>query len=125
MGQTVGILKETIMEFGEDKCPQMAAAISYATVFALPPLLMLLLYIVGLFVDPQDFRGRIVAEVQSMLGQDGANMIGNIITQAHMTGGGVMAVVGIVMVIVGATGAFGQLQDSLNTAWEVKPDPKQ
>jgi len=125
MGQTIGILKETIHEFSEDKCPQMAAALSYATVFALPPLLMLLLYIVGLFVDPQDFRGRIVREVQGMLGQDGANMISGIITQAHMPGGGVMAIVGIIMVIVGATGAFVQLQDSLNTAWEVAPDPKQ
>lgn len=125
MPDTIGMLKETVKEFSRDNCPRMAAAIAYATVFALPPLLMLLLYIVGLFVDPNDLRGRIVTEMQSMLGQDGAKMIGNIITQAHMPGGGAMAVVGIIMVIVGATGAFVQLQDALNTAWEVKPDPKQ
>ncbi|HEX6559611.1 MAG TPA: YihY/virulence factor BrkB family protein [Longimicrobiales bacterium] len=125
MGDTLGMLKETVKEFSEDKCPQMAAAISYATVFALPPLLMLLLYLVGLFVDPQDFRGRIVSETQGMLGADGARLIGNIIEQAHMPGGGAMAVIGVVMVVIGATGAFVQLQDAVNTAWEVKPDPKQ
>lgn len=118
------LAKATFKDFSDDKCPTMAASISYATVFALPPLLLLLLYLLGLFVDPQEFRGRIVAEVASLVGNDGAKLVGTMITQANRPGSGVMAVVGILGVIVGATGAFVQLQDALNTAWEVKQDPK-
>lgn len=123
MKKALDIAKETFSGFMEDKCPRMAAALSYATIFALPPLLLVLLYLLGLFVDPDQFRGRIVAETAKLVGPDGANMISTIITQANRPGGGVMAVVGILMLLVGATGAFVQLQDALNTAWEVKPDP--
>ena len=120
-----GMVKETFSHFMNDKCPQMAASLSYATVFALPPLLVLVLAGVGLFVDPQDFQGRIVTEMQGLLGKDGAQMIGDIITASKAPGRGGMAIASIVMLMVGATGAFVQLQDALNTTWRVKPDPKQ
>lgn len=125
MKKALEIGRETFRGFMEDKCPQMAASLSYATVFALPPLLLLLLYLLGLFVDPQEFRGRIVGEVAKLVGREGAEMVGTIITQANRPGGGMMAIVGAIMLVIGATGAFVQLQDALNTAWEVKPDPKQ
>lgn len=119
------LIKQTFSNFLGDKAPQMAAAIAYATVFALPPLLLLLLALLGLFVDPHEFSGRIVAEVRSLIGPDGADLIGEIITSANRPGGGVMAGVGAVMLVAGATGAFVQLQDALNAAWRVKPDPAQ
>ena len=119
------VLKATFKEFNDDNCPSMAASLSYATVFALPPLLMLLFGILGVFVDPGDLRGRVLSEMQGLLGEQGAQMIGSIINQSNKPGTGVMAVIGVVILIVGATGAFGQLQQSLNTAWGVKPDPAQ
>ena len=125
MSKVFGVVKETFSNFLTDKCPQMAASLSYATVFALPPLLVLILTAVGFFVDPQDFQGRIVAEMQGLLGAEGAQMIGDIISAANQPGRGAMAIASIVMLIVGATGAFVQLQDALNTTWRVKPDPSQ
>lgn len=119
------LARDTVKDFLDDKCPQMAASLSYATVFALPPLLMLLLSLVGMVVDPEDLRGRIVTEMRGLLGEDGAQLIAGIIRDANGPGKGIMAVVGVVMLLVGATGAFAQLQDALNTAWEVRPDPKQ
>jgi membrane protein len=125
MAKALDLLKSTFKDFSADKCPTYAAALSYATVFALPPLLMLVFAIVGMFVDPADFRGRVVTEIQKLVGAQGAQMIGQIIQGAHAPGKGVMAILGIIMLVVGATGAFVALQDALNTAWGVKPDPKQ
>lgn len=124
MSKTLDVLKGTWNEFNEDKIPTYAAAISYATVFALPPLLMLMLTIVGAFVDPADFRGRIVAEITKMIGPDSAKLLGDVILQANKPGAGVMAIAGLIMLMVGATGAFIALQDALNTAWNVKPNPR-
>ncbi|HUP89761.1 MAG TPA: YihY/virulence factor BrkB family protein [Longimicrobiales bacterium] len=124
MSKALDVLKATWKEFNDDKIPTYAAAISYATVFALPPLMMLMLTIVGMFVDPADFRGRIVAEITKMVGPDSAKLLGDVILQANKPGAGIMAVAGIVLLVVGATGAFIALQDALNTAWNVKPNPK-
>jgi membrane protein len=125
MGQTFDLVKATLSHFSRDRCPQMAAALSYYTVFSLPPLLILILALVGVFVDPQDLRGRIVAEMQALLGSDGARLISGIITDANRPGTGIMAVAGVVALLLSATGAFTQLQEALNTAWGVKPDPAQ
>jgi membrane protein len=125
MKQTFDLLKTTLSDFSNDRCPQMAAALSYYTVFALPPLLILILALVGVFVDPQDLHGRIVAEMRALVGTEGARLISGIITDANRPGQGIMAVTGVVALLLGATGAFTQLQEALNTAWEVKPDPRQ
>jgi membrane protein len=125
MKQTFDLLKTTLSDFSNDRCPQMAAALSYYTVFALPPLLILILALVGVFVDPQDLHGRIVAEMRALVGTEGARLISGIITGANRPGQGIMAVTGVVALLLGATGAFTQLQEALNTAWEVKPDPGQ
>lgn len=125
MAKTIDLLRDTFREFSNDNCATYAAALAYATVFALPALLMLVFSLVGMFVDPAQFRGQVVAEIQKLMGQQGANMIAQIITDTQGPGKGIMAVWGMLMLIAGATGAFIALQDALNTAWGVKPDPKQ
>jgi membrane protein len=125
MKKAIGIAKETFKDFMDDRCPQMAAALSYYTVFSLPALLLLILAIVGFFVDPSDARGRFMDQVSGLVGTQGGEAMRTMIEHANHPKGGLMAVVGIITLIFGATGAFTQLQEALNTAWEVKPDPKQ
>jgi membrane protein len=125
MKEVIGIAKETFKDFSEDKCMQMAAALSYYTVFSLPPLLLLILAIVGFFVDPADAQGRFMDQLTGLVGPQGGEAMRTMVEQANQPKGGVMAVVGVVTLILGATGAFTQLQEALNTAWEVKPDPHQ
>lgn len=125
MKQVVGIAKETFKDFSDDKCPQMAAALSYYTVFSLPALLMLLLAIISFFVDPSDARGRYMDQITALVGPQGGDAMRDMIEHATYQKGGIIAVVGIITLILGATGAFAQLQEALNTAWEVKPDPRQ
>lgn len=118
------MLKDTFKDFMDDECPRLAAALSYYTVFALPPLLILLLLIAGAVWDPADVQNAIQTQMGSLMGSQGAQEIGTIINQAERPGGrGIKAVLGVGALILGATGAFLQLQGALNRAWEVEPDP--
>lgn len=118
------LLKNAAKDFSDDDCPRMAAALSYYTVFALPPLLILLLLIAGAVFDPAQVQEAIQTQMGSLMGSSGAQEIGNIINQAERPGGrGLKAVLGVGALILGATGAFLQLQGALNRAWEVEPDP--
>ncbi|HEU4561985.1 MAG TPA: YihY/virulence factor BrkB family protein [Longimicrobium sp.] len=118
------LLRKSAKDFSEDECPRMAAALAYYIVFAMPPMLILILMIVGAFVSREQVQEALSGQFGAMIGQDGANMVQTMITQAKQPGGGAMGtILGIGALILGATGAFMQLQSALNRAWEVKPDP--
>jgi membrane protein len=123
-----GLLKQTFKDFMDDGCPTMAAALSYYTVFALPPLLLLIITIVGAVMDPQQVREALQGQLGNMLGESGGKEIQTIIQQAQEksagSGGLIATLLSIAALIFGATGAFGQLQAALNRAWEVAPDPE-
>lgn len=123
----LGILKGSASDFIEDDCPTMAAALSYYTVFSLPPLLVLLLTLLGALFDPQDVQGTLETQIQGLMGPSGAEQVRTILANADRPGSGnvIAAVLGVVALIFGATGVFGQLQAALNKAWNVAPDPEQ
>lgn len=125
--RTFGLFKSSVNDFLEDDCSTQAAALSYYTIFSLPPLLLLLLTILGAVVDPQDIRGQLETQIGTLMGPAATDQIRNILAQAHGPGstGLIATVVGFVGLLLGAGGAFGQLQGALNRAWEVKPDPNQ
>jgi membrane protein len=124
---TFSLLKSSGSDFVEDDCPTQAAALSYYTIFSLPPLLMVLLLILGMLVDPQDIRGQLESQIGTLMGPSATEQIRTILAQLHQPGsGGTLAtVLSIGGLVLGATGAFGQLQAALNRAWEVAPDPRQ
>lgn len=124
---TFALVKEAASDFSEDECPRMAAALSYYTIFSLPPLLVLILVVASIFLDPQDVQGALESQIQSLMGPQAAGEIKAILEHADRPGAGkgVTAILGIVGIIFGATGAFIELQRALNRAWEVGPDPDQ
>ncbi|MGH2702082.1 MAG: YihY/virulence factor BrkB family protein [Actinomycetota bacterium] len=106
----------------EDKAPRLAAALSYYTAFSLPPLLVLLIGIAGLFLGADAVRDRMVEEIAGLLGSDSAQLLGDAVAEAQQTTGtGPAVVIGVGILLFGAIGVFGQLQDSLNTIWEAEP----
>jgi membrane protein len=119
------LLKNTFDEFLADDCPRMAAALSYYIVFALPPLLVLLLVVLGTVVDPTNARTMIQEQFAALTGPGVADQIGSIVEQARQPGAGrgLTAVLGAGALLFGATGAFVQLQGALNRAWDVAPNP--
>jgi membrane protein len=122
----VRLLKQTFKGFSDDDCPTMAAALSYYTVFSLPPLLVLLLTLLGAVLDPRDIQGTIEAQMRDAMGSAGANQVRTILANADRpgTGGLLPTVLSALALMLGATGVFGQLQAALNKAWGVAPDPE-
>ena len=120
------LLKASVKSFSEDDCPTMAAALSYYTVFSLPPLLVLLLTLLGAVLDPQDIQGSLEAQMRSAMGAAGAQQVHSILANADRPGAGglVPTLLSVVALLLGACGVFGQLQPALNKAWGVAPDPE-
>lgn len=121
------LLKRAFNDWKEDESPRMAAGMAYYTIFSLPPLLLLVLMIAGVFVDPEQVSGRIQSEMSGFLGEEGASQIQTMLRNVQQpgTGGPLVAILSVLGLVVGATGAFGQLQTGLNRAWDVEPDPDQ
>jgi membrane protein len=118
------LVKETFSEWTEDKVPRLAAALSYFTVFSLAPLLVIAISVAAIFFGEDAARGQIIGQIQGLVGQEGAATIETMITHAdQVEGGGFATIVGIITLLIGASGVFGQLQDALNTIWEVAPRP--
>jgi len=119
------LVKKSAKDFSEDECPRMAAALAYYTVFALPPMLILIMMLVGAFVSRETVQEALSGQMGSLMGADGAKTVGTMVNQSKQPGGGAIGtIMGIAALVLGATGAFLQLQGALNTAWGVKPDPK-
>lgn len=117
------IIKETFKEWSEDKAPRLAAALSYYTVFSLAPLLVLVIAITGFIIgNDAEIRAQIIGQVEGLVGQQGAEAVAMLIERTSEPRTGTLAtIIGVVTLLIGATGVFGQLQDALNTIWEVKP----
>ncbi len=118
------IAKDTFSDWSEDKALRLAAAMAYYTTFSLAPLLTIVIAIAGLAFGQEAARGQIVAQIRGLVGDQGAQAIQTIAANANSSGGSMLAtILGIAVLIFGATGMFVQLQDALNTIWEVKPKP--
>lgn len=120
------LLKQTTTNFLDDRCQTMAAALAYYTAFSLPPLLVLILLALGSIMDPTDLQGGIERQLGTLMGPRGAEQVQDLLKQAQQpaTGGVVATILGILALLFGATGVFGELQGALNSAWKVAPDPK-
>jgi membrane protein len=105
----------------DDKAPRLAAALSYYTAFSLPPLLVLLVGIAGLVYGADAVRDRMVDQIAGLVGEQSARLLGEAIAEAQQTTGtGGAALIGLGVLVFGATGVFGQLQEAINTIWEAK-----
>jgi len=124
VGDIVALLKQTLKEFGEDKVTRLAAALAYYTIFSLTPLLILALAVAGAIFDRATAQGQLLAQVRNLMGDTGAELIGQMLENASQPeAGGVAAIISVVTLVIGASAVFGQLQDALNTIWGVMPRP--
>lgn len=118
------VFKQTVHEWSDDKAPRLGAALAYYTVFSIAPLIVIVIAIAGFWFGRQAAQDQIFNEISSLIGQKGAEAIGSMLQAADKPSHGIIAsVLAIVTLLLGATGVFIQLQDALNTIWEVKPKP--
>jgi membrane protein len=124
-GVTRKIIGEFFMEFAANKVPKLAAALAYYTIFAFPPLLLIVMRLSDIFYGREAAEGRIYQELVTLIGKDGALQIQEIIRNAaHSSGGRFAAIIGVITLILGATGVFAEIQDSINTIWHLKAKPR-
>lgn len=115
------LLRETFKEYLADEAPRLGAALAFYTVFSLPALLILVIAVAGLAFGMEAAQGQIVGEIRGFVGEDAARTLQQIIDSAREPEAGVIAtIVGLVTLLLGATGVFGELEEALNKVWNVK-----
>ena len=119
----IHLLKETYTEWIDDKAPRLGAALAYYTVFSMAPLLIILVAAVGAIWGNQSdlVQARILREVESTVGAGGADLVKGMLTSSSRPDAGFWpTLLGVVGLLFGATTVFAQLQDALNTIWDVE-----
>lgn len=115
---------EAFAGWREHKASRMAAALAYYTVFSLAPILVISIAVAGLVFGQDAAEGRIVGQISGLVGAKSASALEAMIAAARKPSSGILAtVIALATLAFGATGVFGELQDSLNTVWGVKPKP--
>ena len=100
-----------------------SAVIAYYAIFSLPGLLVVIVTIAGYVFGQDAVRGQIASQIASTMGAETALQIQEIIVKATISNKSVLAsIIGVITILVGATGVFAQFQKSINNIWEVKAD---
>ncbi|MFD2999785.1 YihY/virulence factor BrkB family protein [Pontibacter toksunensis] len=118
-------MKETMLEFMDNNSWQKGAALAYYTIFALPPMLIIIISAAGYFFGRQAVSGEIYYQIKEVIGTEGAYSVQKMVENVNeFSDVSLAAFVGVIALFIAATGVFISLQDSLNEIWYVKPKPK-
>ena len=126
-GQLYDLLKQTGQAWVDDRVPQLGASLAFYCILSLGPILLLSLAGAGLVFGHEAAHGKIVHQIKDLVGEQGANAIQEILVNSmqEKKSGIIATIIGVITLLVGASGVFGQLQDALNMIWKVKIKPKQ
>jgi membrane protein len=117
-----GIIREAVSDWIEDKASVQGAALAFYSILSLAPLIVISLAIASVFFDANTATTQFLGQVQSMVGKEGAEAVGSMLqTSDKPETGTLAAVLGIATLLVGASGVFGQLQETMNMIWDVEP----
>src|SRR6266700_2645961 len=120
-----GLLKTALDEFIQDNALKLSASLSYYTVFALGPLLIIIISLSGLFFGRAAVEGKIYGQLRGLIGADASlqvqDIIRNIQQSQHTMAG---AIIGVILLILGASGVFSEIQGSINYIWSLRAKPK-
>jgi membrane protein len=120
------LIRETVTEWQQDKASRLAAALSYYAIFSLAPLIIVIIAIAGSLFGEAAARGKIIEQIQGAVGPEAAAFLQTLLQNANHGGAGtgiIASVLGIVALLFGSTGLFVELQDALNTIWNVAAKP--
>lgn len=119
------VLITTFKSFGDDKGMKLSASLAYYTIFAMGPLLLLLMSLVSVFMGQEAIEGQVFPKLKGLLGANAAAQVQDIIKNIQLSGKTNFAlVISIITLVVGATTIFIEIQDSLNQIWRLKAKPK-
>lgn len=119
------LLKRAGTDFAQDHGIKFSAALSYYTIFSIGPLFIIIMSLAGLFYGKEAVQGKIYGQLNGLIGSNAAIQIQEIIKNieaSRLSASG--AVIGIIVLLVGSTGVFTEIQDSINYIWSVRAKPK-
>lgn len=124
LSQQLQMIKAAVKGWVDDYAPSMGAALSYYTLFSLAPLLIIVIAVAGMVFGQEAAQGEIVAQLRGIMGVEGAVAVEGMLKAVHEPAKGVVAtIVGIAILLLGATAIFAELQSALDRIWRV-PAPK-
>mgnify|MGYP000184201171 CR=1 FL=1 len=116
------IIRSTFASWSYHEAPRLGAALAFYTILSLAPLMILIVSLAAFVFGFPSAQSQILMQVQSMLGQQGAEAVKAIIEQAQKPSDSITAsVLGMVMLLFGASGVFEELRSALNKIWNVQP----
>jgi len=119
------VFKKAAVEFDGDNGFKLAASLSYSTIFAMGPLLIVVISLAGIFLGHDAVEGRIYHQIKGLVGSNAAlqiqDIIKNIQASRHTVAG---AIIGGVILLIGATSVFTEIQGSINYMWSIQAKPK-
>ena len=112
------LVKTSISSWLDDYAPSMGAALSYYTVFSLAPLLLIVVSVAGLVFGEEAVRGELFGQLQGLMGADAAKAVQGLLAGVSKPSHGIIgSIVGVALLMFGATTVFGELQDALDRIW--------
>lgn len=119
------VIKRAAVEFDKDNAFKLSASLSYSTIFAMGPLLIVVISLAGIFWGQQAVEGRVYEQIRGLVGANAAiqiqDIIKNIQQSRHTVTG---AIIGGIVLVIGATGVFTEIQGSINYMWSIQAKPK-
>jgi len=115
------IFKETIREWNDDKVPRLGAALAFYSMLSIGPLLLIVIAMAGLAFGRDAVSGYIFDEIRGLIGDQGASAIQSMLAStSNPKASYIASLIGVVTLVISATSFFAQLQDALNTIWNVE-----
>ncbi len=120
------LLKDTVKDWSDDGASRLAAALSCYTLLSLAPLVILTVSVTGLVFGDDAARGQVSQELGGLVGPRAGEAVQTVIANAEAPSAGIVStILGVAVLLFGAPGVFVELQDAMNTIWEVKPKPNE
>lgn len=118
------LLRQTVSEWLDDRAPSLAASLALYSLLSLAPVLVIAISVAGLVFGEEAARGEVARQLHGLMGPATSEAVQAVLAQASAPHKGIAGtVVGVVILFVGASGVFGELQETMNIVWNVKPKP--
>ncbi|MBA2612077.1 MAG: YihY/virulence factor BrkB family protein [Bacteroidetes bacterium] len=119
------VLKDSFKEFNNDRVLKLSAALAYYTIFSLPSMLIVVIGLCSIFYGKDAVQGQVFSEISGFIGADAAAQVQDILKKTTLHHDNLVAtIVGLVTLLLAATGMFGEIQDSINSIWGLQTKPK-
>jgi membrane protein len=124
LGKAFALVKQTASDWSDDNASTLAGSLAYYAIISIAPLLLVVIAIAGFVFGEEAAHGAIMEEIGGFVGYESAETVQSMVESADRPRAGLFAsIVGVVVLLFGATGVFGELQSSMNIIWEVAPKP--